>query len=341
MSYMQTVNKTKKQPSRFKSVGLFIILSVLIIALSVISLSLGDINIPPLDIITSFIGIGDPDLTSILVEFRLPRILLAILTGIGLAVSGVVVQSIMRNPLASPDTLGLSSGSGLAAVAVTILMPLASPSVLSAAAFAGGSLVFVIVYLLAYKKGVEPIRFALIGVAVSAFCSSGIHLLISKANPNVNAALIWLSGSLWGRTWDQLIGLLPWVVILVPLIWLLAARLDLIHLGDEVARGLGARVELIRLVLLASAVAMTAAVVSVVGTIGFVGLIIPHVAKRLVGPRHKQLIPTAALLGALFVLAADLIGRGIAPPIEIPAGLIIGIIGAPYFLYLLWRESKK
>ncbi|WP_314001989.1 iron ABC transporter permease [uncultured Paenibacillus sp.] len=331
-----------ERPRRvLKSVTVLALLLVLTIVFSIINMGIGAIRFSPWDIAASLAGIGDPDLAAIIMEYRIPRIVLAILTGAGLAISGVITQSVMRNPLAAPDTLGISGGAGLAAVIVTLLLPASAPGAVSTAAFLGGAMVAVVVYLLAHRGGVEPIRLALVGVAASAFCAAAIQLLVSKANPNVNSALIWLSGSLWGRTWDQVNELLPWIALLIPLSWALAIQLDLMNLGDNVAAGLGIRVQFMRFLLLAFSVGMTGAAVAAVGTIGFAGLISPHMARNLVGSRHKILVPTAGVLGGLLVLAADSIGRGLLPPLEIPAGLIISLIGAPYFLYLLRRESKR
>ncbi|MCU6795612.1 iron ABC transporter permease [Paenibacillus sp. WQ 127069] len=320
------------------------IITLLIIAVAVsvmINIAIGDVRIHPEQLLRILAGSGDPQLSSIIVSYRLPRVALALLVGASLAVAGVIAQGVMRNPLAAPDTLGLTGGAGLAAVVVTLLLPHSVPSTLTTAAFMGGIIAACAVYALAYRHGIIPVRLALVGVAISAFCSAGIQLLVSKSLPNVNAALIWLSGSLWGRTWDQVLHMLPWVAIVIPLAWLMGLRLDIIRLGDLSAKGLGIHLEGTRVLLLVMAVLLTAAAVAAAGTIGFVGLITPHMARRLVGARHRVLIPVAALLGGLLVLIADALGRGLLPPLEIPAGLIVSVIGGPYFLFLLWRHSRR
>ncbi|WP_127484697.1 FecCD family ABC transporter permease [Paenibacillus ehimensis] len=326
---------------RWRNAGVLGLLSFATLLCAIANIGIGDAKLGIGPILASLVGQGDPNTASIIFDYRLPRIALALLAGAGLAVAGVIAQGVMRNPLAAPDTLGITGGAGLAAVVVTLLFPLSAPFALMAAAFGGGIAAASAVYLLAYRRGIAPVRLALVGVAVSAFCSSGIHLLVSRATPNVNTALIWLSGSLWGRSWDQVLQVLPWMLLLLPLAWLLAVHLDVIRLGDPVALGLGVKVELLRASLLAMAVALTGSAVAVVGTIGFVGLIVPHAARQLVGARHRILIPTAALLGGLLVLVADALGRGLVPPVEVPAGLVVSAVGGPYFLYLLWRQSRR
>ncbi|MFM9280505.1 FecCD family ABC transporter permease [Paenibacillus jiagnxiensis] len=305
------------------------------------SVKLGETEIGYVQIFKFMIGAGDPQTADIIFNYRLPRVAMALAAGACLSVAGVIAQSIMRNPLAAPDTLGLTGGAGLVAVVVTILFPGQSSSLLTMAAFGGGIAAAVAVYLLAYRKGIAPVRLALVGIAVSAFCSSGIQLLISRSASNVSSALIWLGGSLWGRSWSQFTQMLPGLLILIPLVWMLGLRLDIKRLGDATAKNLGVRIERSRLLFLAIAVMLTGMAVAAVGTIGFVGLITPHIARRLVGPRHRVLIPVAAVLGGLFILMADALGRGLLPPLEIPAGLIVSAIGGPYFLFLLWMNAKR
>ena len=305
------------------------------------SMKLGEMKIGYVHIFEFIMGTGDSQMADIIFSYRLPRVAVALAAGACLSVAGVIAQSIMRNPLAAPDTLGLTGGAGLAAVIVTLLFPGHFPILLTTAAFGGGIVAAVAVYLLAYRKGIAPVRLALVGIAVSAFCSSGIQLLISRSASNVSSALIWLGGSLWGRSWSQFIQMLPGLLILIPLVWILGLRLDVMRLGDSSAKNLGVGIERSRMLFLAIAVMLTGMAVAAVGTIGFVGLITPHIARRLVGPRHRILIPVAAVLGGLFILIADALGRGLLPPLEIPAGLIVSAIGGPYFLFLLWINAKR
>ncbi len=266
-------------------------------------------------------------------DYRLPRIILAILVGAMLASSGVLIQGVIRNPLASPDILGVSHGAGLAAVIVLLLLPTFSVQWLPLAALLGGLLAAAILALMC-GRNMAPVRLAMMGVALSALYASAIDFIILQQPKDINSALLWLTGSLWGRSWEQLAMLWPWL-ILTPLVLWLSHALNLLTLGDERARSLGVNVSWVRGAALLVAVVWTSAAVSVCGPLSFLGLVAPHLARQLVGGRHQILLPTAMLIGALLLLLADLIARTIDPPIELPAGILTAIIGAPYFLYLL------
>lgn len=319
---------------------MLLMLAVVAIVLSFLSLSVGAVPISPLDTLRAFMG---EQIKSgfILFEYRVPRLVLAWLVGSALAVSGGVIQGVIRNPLAAPDVVGVTAGAGLLAAGLLILAPKAPSLMVPLAAFAGGLGASALVYLLAYKRGASPARLALVGAAVSALCGSGTKYLMVKFPVQLNAALAWLTGTLWGRGWDQIFQLLPWVLVLLPVAMLLARRLDVLGLGDDVATGLGERVEVIRIALLLCGVALGSVAVAISGTIGFVGLVAPHMARRLVGPRHAVMLPGSALIGTMLLILADTAGRGIKPPVEIPAGLITALIGAPYFLYLLARQRAR
>lgn len=316
------------------------LLAFLTVIIAVISLGIGAISMSPSQVLGILLGKGLPNQLFILENYRLPRIILALLVGSSLAVSGAILQGIIRNPLASPDVIGITKGAGLAAAVVLILFPKSPVIVLPISAFLGAALVAVALYLLARKGGAQPSTLALVGIALGAICNAGIQYLMVKNPIDVNAALIWLTGSLWGRSWEQIVSMIPWLMVLLPAAFLMAKKLDVLNLGDEVAEGLGENVRFSRLLLLGTAVALAGVSVAVVGSIGFVGLVAPHMARHLIGSLHKFLLPTSALLGALLVLIADSLSRGLVPPIEIPAGIITATIGAPYFLYLLRQERK-
>ena len=334
-----TARKTKRR--RGQSAVVLCALFVCLFVLIVLNLAIGDENIGLWDVMKSLAGQGDAGVRFLVMEFRMPRILLAVLAGWALSIAGVVAQALMKNPLAAPDTLGITGGAGFGAVIVTVLFSQQSPLLLTGAAFSGSVLAAVLVYLLAYRNGISPVRLALVGIAVNAFCHSGIQLFISRGSPNVNNALIWLNGSLWGRGWDDVLSLFIWCCLVIPPIWFAAKPLDIIKSGDGIAVGLGIRLERTRFLLLAGAVLLTAAAVTAVGTIGFIGLMAPHIARKLAGAETRILIPVAALVGGIVLLIADAAGRGLVPPLEIPAGLIAAVIGGPYFIYLLRREAKR
>ncbi|MCM3785836.1 iron ABC transporter permease [Neobacillus mesonae] len=323
--------------------GVFCILAAVIIMLSLINIAVGAVSVTVMDIMLAFTGRGDPDLSHIIIHYRLPRILLAILVGAGLAVSGLISQAILMNPMAAPDTLGISAGSALGAVTTVLLVTpeMQSQGLTALAAFAGGGAGALLVYALAYKNGLHPVRLALVGVAVSACGSTWVQLLMTKTSAGTSTVLLWLNGSLWGRTWDQVLQLAPIILIFLPIVWLLSRSMDILALGESVSKGLGMRLERMRLILLLLSVLLASGSVAAVGMIGFVGLVSPHIARKLVKGGHTAYVPAAALTGSLMLLLADTMGRALMPPLEFPAGLVTSIIGAPYFVFLLWRESRR
>ncbi len=317
-------------------------LVIIAVLLSLFSLSVGATRIPLSDVLSAITGRSDANSINrqIVLDFQLPRVLLCWLVGIALAISGGVMQGVIRNPLAAPDIIGVTKGAGFAGMLLLVAIPSAPAAGIVPAAFLGGIVAAGMVYAFSYRRGATPARIALVGIAVSAGFEAGIRFLLVKDPLNVSASLIWLTGSLFGRTMTAVWEILPWVVILVPLILLGSRRLDTLGLGDDLAAGLGEPVERTRLLMLMAAVALAAAAVSVAGTIGFVGLIAPHMARRLFGTRHLIALPAAALIGVLLMLVADMLGRALAPPLEIPAGLITAVVGGPYFLYLLVKTGK-
>lgn len=268
-------------------------------------------------------------------EYRLPRIFLAILVGAGLALSGALVQGVIRNPLASPDVLGVSHGAGLAAVFYMTYFSDASTDWLPEVALIGGLFAALVLWWLVGTHS-SAIKLAITGVALAAFWASCIDFLMLTNPLEINNALLWLTGSLWGRSWPQLQALLPWFVLL-PIALGLSKYLNLLDLGDDSATSLGISPQVLRLLALTIAVSLTAACVSICGPIGFLGLVAPHLTRKLVGGRHQALLPATMLTGACLLLSADLAARTIDPPIELPAGILTAIIGAPYFLWLLLR----
>jgi iron complex transport system permease protein len=315
-------------------------LGVLAVVLSVYSLSVGATAVSLGDVVRALTGHVTGDASRIVIDFQLPRVLLCWLVGIALAVSGAALQGVIRNPLAAPDVIGVTKGAGFAGMLLLIAIPTAPAALVAPAAFVGGVVAAVLVYVFAYRRGATPARIALVGIAVSAAFEAGIRFMLVRDPLNVNASLIWLTGSLFGRSMTSVYEILPWVVVLVPLLVMWARRLDVLGLGDDLAAGLGEPVERTRRLVLLTAVALASVSVSVAGTIGFVGLIAPHMARRVFGGRHLSSLPAAGLFGVLLMIVADMIGRGLVPPLEIPAGLVTAVIGGPYFLYLLVKTGK-
>ncbi len=281
----------------------------------------------------------DGPMKEVIWSIRLPRTLVAALVGVNLALSGAILQGVMRNPLADPHIIGVSSGAGLLGIIILILFPQAWP-LLTPAAFVGASIAAAIIYLLAWKQGVQPVRIILAGVAVSAFLGSGISALLTFYSDRVNGALVFLVGGLAAKSWPELQMMLPYSFAGVALALAGSVHLNLLSLGDSNARGLGLKVETTRLVLTAVATLLAASAVSVVGLLGFVGLIVPHSARLLIGSDYRLLLPASALLGAAVVTVCDTLARLMFAPIELPVGIILGALGAPFFLYLLRREGE-
>ncbi|KKB73712.1 MULTISPECIES: FecCD family ABC transporter permease [Bacillus] len=317
-----------------------ILLFLVMLVCVIISIGFGALYIAPGDVIKNLFGISS-DYQFIIQKYRLARVILAVLAGAGLGVSGAILQGVIRNPLASPDVIGITKGASLSAMVVILIFPAAPLIVLPLSAFAGAGLVAVLLMVFVRKKNARPSTIALVGIALGAICHAGMQYMMVKFPGDVNAALIWVTGSLWGRSWDEIKLLAPWLVLFLPILFLLAAKLDLMSLGDELVDGLGERSARLRFMLIFVAVGLAGSCVAVVGSIGFVGLIAPHIARRLVGTKSKYLLPASGLAGSIILLAADSIGRGLMPPVEIPAGILTAIIGAPYFLYLLKAESAK
>lgn len=316
-----------------------IVIGIVILAMSV---SYGEYDINPLQVIQTILGIEEDSRFELVVwQFRLPRILVAFMIGAALSVSGTILQGITRNPLADPGILGVTSGASFAAV--TAIVWLQIPSMyLPVTTFAGATIMALLIYTLAWKGGSSSIRLILIGIGLGAVTTAFTNLMIVFGDiRQVQQAYVWLAGSVYGRDWDHVYSILPWLLVLLPLAILQARQLNTFNLGDDTAQGLGVNVELQRGILLLISVALASIAVAVAGTVGFVGLVAPHITRRLIGPAHEGLIPAAALLGGVLVMFADLISRWVISPSELPVGVVTAMIGAPYFMYLLYLNRNK
>ncbi|TYP70567.1 FecCD family ABC transporter permease [Paenibacillus methanolicus] len=327
---------------------LLVLLFFLTIAMAAISVNAGQIRIPLGDVIATLLGNGTPENELTLFQFRLPRIALAILIGMGIAVSGALLQGISQNDLADPGILGINSGAGFAVViymfffqGTTFLNGWASVFLMPAIALAGAFLAAFLIYALSWKRGkVTPVRLLLVGIGINAAFGSGLIIFQMKMEPvDFMKAIIWLSGTIWGTNWLFVGALLPWILILLPLAWYKSRPLDLLRLNEASATSVGLPVERERRRIAIIAVALAGACVAAGGGITFLGLIAPHIAKRLVGAGHAQVLPVTAGIGALLLLAADTLGRVILAPMEVPVGLVVSILGGSYFVYLLLRKA--
>jgi iron complex transport system permease protein len=323
---------------------LLILLGILNFAAIVLNVQQGEYPIATLEIIKTLFGIdtGNPDHSFVIYTLRLPRTLLAFIVGIALAISGCIFQGLTRNPLADPSIIGINAGASLFAVGVIVLFPDVPVYVLPIVAFMGAVLTAGLIYSLAWNGGSSPTLLILLGIGFAAISAALTHLMITFGSIyDVSQALVWLAGSVYGRTWEQLFSFLPWVGFGVPIALSLSRHLNVLNLGEDVAKSLGSRVEWQRGILVLIAVALAGSAVATAGTISFVGLIAPHVGRRLIEPNHQNLLPVTALLGGLLVTLADLLGKTLFAPIELPCGVVTAAIGAPFFLYLLIRNRFK
>ena len=304
----------------------------------VASLTLGSVDISFSTIVHTLLGNVQTTDEMVIWNIRFPRNIVGALVGANLAVSGAILQAVMKNPLADPGIVGVSSGAGLAGVIMLIFMPEAS-FLLTPVAFVGAMLSAAAVYALAWKNGIRPTRIILAGVAVSAFLGSGISALLVFYSDKVQGALLWMVGGLSARSWPQVETLFPYTILGLVLALAGCKALTILSLGDETARGLGVPVERVRFSMTAVAALLAAGAVSVAGLIGFVGLVVPHIVRLIIGTDYKYVIPGSAILGAGVLVFCDTLGRVAFSPIEIPAGIIMAFLGAPFFLYLLRRSS--
>lgn len=317
----------------------------LLIAVFVISMASGYISLTPLQLWKTITGLGTSRENLILFEFRLPRIMITVLAGMALAIAGGVLQSITRNPLADPGILGINNGAGLMVVIFISFFSI-EPShfvyILPLFALLGGIVTAILIYLLAYKKGegIHPNRLVLIGVGLAtAWTGAILTLSIRLERMEYQFIANWLAGEIWGNDWQFVLAFIPWLLLFFFIIFTRLHVLNILHVSEQVTVSLGVSVARERFILLISAVALASAAVSVSGGIAFVGLMSPHMARSLVGPRHQVFLPLCAVIGAILLLTADTIGRVILDPSGIPAGVIVSIIGAPYFMFLLARQK--
>lgn len=325
--------------NRNKFIILLILLVIFIISLF-LSVGLGAIKVSPKEIIRALTDKNGTVHYHIIWNIRLPRTIISILVGISLSLSGVIIQGVMRNSLASPSIIGVSSGAGFAALIILILFP-KYYRLVPLGAFVGAFVVTMLIYGLAWKDGLVPNRLILAGVAVNSLLGSGNNALLTFFPDRVSGVINFMVGGLNGVTWTNVHNILPYVIVGVVISLTLSDKLNILVLGDEVATGLGVNVEMIRFVFIILSSVLAGSAVSVVGLLGFVGLIVPHISRLIIGSDYRFLFPAAILLGAIIVLICDLISRVLFAPIEIPVGIIMSALGAPFFLYLLRSKEAK
>ena len=322
-----------------RSLLVIVVLAVIVFATFCVSLSLGDFKIPVIDVVKTLLGGGDRATEFIVNQLRLPRALTGLMVGAALGMSGAIFQSIARNPLASPDIIGVTYGASAFAVFAIVTLGLTGVAV-SGFAIVGAVLAAFIMYVLAWRHGVSSYRLILIGIGIGAIATSVTSYLLTRARVEIaQQALIWLTGSLNGRDWSNVRSVAITLVVLTPLMAFLVHRLRILQLGDETAYGLGLRVESSRLGLIVIAVLLAAVATAAAGPIGFVAFVAPPIARRLTRSPGPAMI-ASGLLGALVVALSDLVAQHAFGETQLPVGVVTGVVGAPYLMFLLARTNR-
>ncbi|WP_181907243.1 FecCD family ABC transporter permease [Cohnella lupini] len=334
------MSTAKVQKQVFVLVAMLLVIAVTI----VVGMGTGSGSLPFDRLLSTLFGHGTAKEDLLLYSIRLPRMAVTLLSGMALALSGAILQGITRNDLADPGIVGINAGAGAAISAFFLYFPLDPKTfayMLPLVAFGGGLATAVLIYLFSYSKatGLQPVKLVLVGVGFALALSGLMIVLISSTDlRKFDFIAKWLAGNIWGVDWPFVYALLPWLVILFPYTLYKSHTLNLLAMDESIAVGAGVSINRDRLLLLGAAVALAAAAVSVTGGIAFVGLMAPHIAKSIVGRRHQYFVPLAVLMGGWLLLFADTIGHNFIEPVGIPAGIMVALIGGPYFLFLLLKK---
>ncbi|HDK7157287.1 iron ABC transporter permease [Clostridium sporogenes] len=335
----------KKSYSLSRGITIILLLAIILLVVAVISVNSGKMNLSPSEVFNVLMGRGTDKQNLIVYNFRLPRIVLTMLVGVGMGTAGCVMQSLLRNDMASPGTLGISSGSGLFVLLFIVIFKVDSVSsaiALPLLAFVGGMTAAILIFLLSYRRGksISPTGLILTGVAVGSGYSAVTMMLTLKLDEKqMDFVQRWSAGSLWGDNWTYISILAPWVLILFLYVFYKSRILNTLNLGNQTATGLGVAVKREFIGLTVAAVALSSGSVALGGNFFFVGMISPHMARKFVGSNHKLLIPTASLVGSIIILLSDTITRTISFGSDIPTGIVITVLSTPYFLYLLVKSN--
>lgn len=326
----------QKRTRRRKQTAVF--LPIFFVASVISGLALGAVVISPQEIWSIILGNSESIGETILLNVRIPRLILAALAGACLAASGAILQGVMQNPLADPSIIGVTAGGGLAASLAMVAIPQIG-YLLPVLAFVGAFITAVVIYVFAWDKGASPLKIILAGVAINAMLGalqSGIMILYSD---RVQSVLPWLAGGFQGKGWFHIEFVWPFALVGLLLACFAIRPINLLLIGDETARILGTQVEFVRLSLILLAALLAGAAVSVAGLVGFVGLVVPHMIRLLIGEDYRLLLPFSMIGGAALVMITDTVARTAFDPIELPVGILLACLGAPFFLFLLKRKG--
>lgn len=322
--------------------------ALLLLTAIYVSLTSGTFDMSVKEVVTTLLRISpSPEHDLVVFEFRLPRIVIAALVGFGLGIAGAVLQGVTRNGLADPGMLGINAGAGAGIVLFIFLysgkirgLGWESVMLMPLFGFIGGLLAVALIFALARERGrLDSQRLLLTGIAIgSGFGALTLYLSLKMSPTDFEMATVWLAGSIYNANWTFIVSMLPWLLVLTPLLWSRVYVLDLFQLEEESTKSVGVATEREKYVLLLGSVGIVSACVAVSGSIGFVGLLAPHIARRLVGIRHRRLFPVCGLIGMLLVVIGDLIGKTVFAPSQLAVGIVISLIGVPYFIYLLFKS---
>ncbi|WP_047982272.1 FecCD family ABC transporter permease [Ornithinibacillus contaminans] len=321
-----------------------LILALLLVVLFIASITVGSSSLSINRILPTLFGQGTFKESFILFSVRLPRVVILILAGMALAMAGSLLQSVTRNDLADPGIIGINAGAGVGITCFYLFVQSDIQHfafVLPLIGFISAIITAAVIYLLSYEKskGIQPIRFVLIGFGFATALSGLMMVLISSAeDEQVQFVASWIAGNIWGTDWPFVVALLPWLLICLPIIFYKASTLNILAMNEPTAIGLGVPLQKDRFLFIVLAVALAAAAVSITGGISFIGLMAPHIAKNLVGPRHQLFLPVALFIGPILLVLADTLGRNVFETSSLPTGIVVALIGAPYFIYLLKKK---
>ncbi|MBE5962404.1 MAG: iron ABC transporter permease [Lachnospiraceae bacterium] len=318
---------------------LFFMLLAVLIAAIVAAVGIGSVSITPGVVVKSILFRNQDELSqNIILNMRLPRAVLAVMVGMSLGSAGALLQAVMKNPLADPGIIGVSSGASCVAVIVMLLFP-AMSSYIPLFSFIGASFAVALVYLLSWKGGISPVRIVLSGVAVNAVFGAIVSILSILNSDKIQGVLVWLNGSLASKGWATVQSLIPYLVVGLILSLFCMSGCNTLQLGDANATSLGVNVTRVRVLVSLCAAFLAGMSVSFVGIIGFVGLVVPHITRMIVGSDYRKLLPCSMLLGGCVLLICDTLARTVFSPVELPVGSLMAIAGGPFFLYQL-RKSR-